>query len=189
MSLSSSSAGAAFHRHAGEGEIHYAIRPARPSLAFQAAAWLLAGLFGPLVLLVLLDPTRRDGLSLLAAAGGAGVAVLAAMALRRARRGRGTTHVRITPDGLQVGAQRLPWQAGLGVRLAAPEESRHARAGQGAVHGLAARIAAQQQAAEYSLWLENPSGATWRLAAGLDAATAGTLREALLRDLAAPPRP
>lgn len=174
-------ASGAFQRRVdGEGVL-YTVHPARPPLAFRAAALLLAGLFGLPALGVLLSPSRHDGVSLLAAAGGLGIAGLAAWALLRGRRARRVQRFRLRPGGVEREGRFLPWPAGAALRVARPEAGPYARGASG-IHGLAARIAAQQHAAEACLFLDGGEGGPALLASGLDLPTAEALREALSSD-------
>lgn len=154
------------------------IRPARPELAFLAAAVLLGGLFGLPGLAVLLDPARHDPLSLAAAGLALPVLLLAGWALRRATRGRRPRRLRLDASGLHLAADHLPWAA-MGERhVLLPDAGRPAPAP--GIHGLAAAIAARQRAAEAQLLQERRDGAPpLLLASGLEAGTAERLRAAL----------
>jgi hypothetical protein len=154
------------------------IRPARPELAFLAAAVLLGGLFGLPGLAVLLNPARHDPLSLAAAGFALLVLLLAGWALWRALRGRRPRSLRLDASGLCLAGDCLPWSI-LGNRhVRLPEAARPAPAP--GIHGLAAAIAARQRAAEAQLLQERHDGAPpLLLAGGLEAGTAEKLRAAL----------
>ncbi|MFD1109193.1 hypothetical protein [Pseudoroseomonas ludipueritiae] len=154
------------------------IRPARPDPAFLAAAVLLGGLFGLPALAVLLNPARHDPLSLAAAGLALLVLLLAGWALRRALRGRRPRSLRLDASGLCLAEECLPWSA-LGPRHVRLPEAARAGPGSG-IHGLAAAIAARQQAAEAQLLQDRRDGASpLLLASGLEAGTAERLRAAL----------
>jgi hypothetical protein len=158
------------------------IRPARPELAFLAAAFLLGGLFGLPALAVLLNPARHDALSLGAAGCALAVLALAVVALRRALRGRAPRRLRMDAKGLTVAGRWLPWSS-LGARQVEMPTAGGAVAAPG-IHGLAAAIAARQRAAEARVVQARLDGAEpLLLAGGLDAGTAERLHAAL--DLAA----
>ena len=154
------------------------IRPARPELAFLAAAVLLGGLFGLPGLAVLLNPARHDPLSLAAAGFALLVLLLAGWALWRALRGRSPHSLRLDASGLWLAGDCLPWSA-LGQRhVWLPEAARPAPTP--GIHGLAAAIAARQRAAEARLLQDRRDGAPpLLLASGLEAGTAEQLRAAL----------
>ncbi|RKJ98005.1 hypothetical protein, partial [Teichococcus wenyumeiae] len=125
------------------------IRPARPELAFLAAAVLLGGLFGLPGLAVLLNPARHDPLSLAAAGFALLVLLLAGWALWRALRGRSPHSLRLDASGLSLAGDCLPWST-LGRRhVWLPEAARPTPTP--GIHGLAAAIAARQRAAEARL--------------------------------------
>lgn len=160
--------------------VEFTIHPAAPARGFLAAALLLALLFGLPALAVLADPRRHDAVSLAAALAGLAVAGLAAAAWRGARRGRRPRWLRADAAGLTLPEAHLPWPALREIRLERRGAGRHAEAASG-VHALAARIAAQQRAAETRLWAETTTpGAPLLLAEGLGEGAANGLRAALL---------
>lgn len=162
-------------------------QPARPSLAFQAAALLLAGLFGLPVLAVVLDPARHDGISLMAAAAGAAIAALAASVLLRTRQRRHPQSIRLRHDGLETAEGLLPWRPLAALRIVQPKAGPYEGQATG-IHALAARIARQQHAADARLVLDMADGRPALLASGLGLATARALREALAQDWPPAPR-
>ncbi|MBO1076072.1 hypothetical protein [Roseomonas marmotae] len=156
----------------------FEIRPAKPEPGFIAAAVLLGGLFGLPALAVLLNPGRRDPLSLTAAGCALLILALAGGALRRALRGRRAVTLRLDDAGLEVRGERPSWDALAGRRVERPETA--PPAGATGIHGLAAAVAARQRAAEARLWQERRDGAPpLLLASGLEAATAERLCAAL----------
>lgn len=180
LSLSLQQSGS-FHRKASQEGVLYTIHPARPPLAFQAAGWLLAGMFGMPALSVLLTPARQDGVSLLAAAGGLGVAGLAIGAVHRVRRDRRQRQFWLREQGLECQGKLLPWQPGARLAVTQSDAGPHARTANG-IYGLAARIAAQQHAAATCLYVEGLDGAPVLLASGLHPTTARALWDAVARD-------
>lgn len=152
------------------------IRPARPDLAFLAAAVLLGGLFGLPALAVLLNPARHDALSLSAAGCAVLILALAGWALRRALHGRRPMALRLDPTGLAAGEQHWPWAA-LGARAV---EAPPPVVASGGVHGLAAAIATRQRAAEARVVQHFADGMPpVTLAGGLEAGVAERLLAAL----------
>jgi len=165
-----------FTTRAEAGATTYHIRPARPDLAFLAAAVLLGGLFGLPALAVLLDPRRHDPLSLAAAGCAALILLLAAWALRRALRGRRSVLLRLDAAGLTADGRHWPWAALAGRSVEAPAPV----VATGGLHELAATIATRQRAAEARLMQHFADGTPpVVLAAGLDAAVAERLRAAM----------
>ena len=154
------------------------ITPARPDLAFMAAAVLLAGLFGLPALAIVLNPARHDALSLGAAACAAVIVALAVTALHRSLAGRGRRQLRLDSTGLMTETGLLPWPT-LGERRVELPDLRQGQPASG-IHALAANIAAQHRAAEAKvLQLRRDGQPPLSLASGLDAHTAAALREAL----------
>lgn len=169
--------------------VEFTVQPAAPARGFLAAALLLALLFGLPALAVLADPRRHDAVSLAAALAGLAVAGLALAAWRGARRGRRVRRLLADAAGLTLPEAHLPWSALREIRLERRGPGRHAEAAAG-VHALAARIAAQQRAAETRLWAETVvPGPPLLLAEGMGEGAAAALRAALLalRPEAAPP--
>ncbi|MFZ6765361.1 hypothetical protein [Pseudoroseomonas sp. WGS1072] len=161
----------------GDGALLLHLRPARPPLAFLASVALLGGLFGLPALAVLIDPARHDALSLGAALGALLVLGLAALAWRRARRGRGRREIRLDAAGILLPEGRLAWTALRGLRVEAPPPA----ATLPGPHGLGAGIAAQQRASEARLWLDRRDASEPALVAGgLGLPVAEALREAIL---------
>ena len=154
------------------------ITPARASATFVSAPVLLGGLFGLPSLGVLLNPARYDALSLSAAACGLSVVALAAWALWRSVGGRRRRQLRLDSAGLTTEAGLLPWPT-IGERRAETPEPHHHHPAPG-IHALAANIARQQQATQWSLSQHRRDGQpALLLATGLDAPTATALRDAL----------
>jgi hypothetical protein len=154
------------------------ITPARPDIAFMAAAVLLGGLFGLPALAVVLNPARHDALSLGAATFAILVVALAALALRRAISGRRRRQLRLDPTGLTADDTHIPWPNLGERRIALPDASPHNRAE--GIHGLAATIAARHRAAQAQLLQARQDGTPpLLLAGGLDAETATRLDDAL----------
>jgi hypothetical protein len=150
------------------------IIPTRPNLAFVAAAVLLGGLFGLPALAVVLNPARRDALSLSAALLALLVVAIAVLAVRRARANRKPSQLRLDAGGLRAAGTLIPWAA-LGPRhVILPDTLAHAQAP--GIHGLAATIATRQRAGEARLLQSRKDGApAVSLASGLDADTATRL--------------
>lgn len=178
-------AGGFLRRPQADGVL-FLLQPARPPLAFQAAALLLAGLFGLPALAVALNPARHDGVSLAAAVAGVAVAALALRALLRARRNRHPRQVWLRPEGIETAEALLPWRPLAALRVVQPEAGPYGQQASG-IHALAARIAQQQHAAEARLVLDMADGRPALLASGLGPEAAHALREALARDW--PPAP
>lgn len=160
---------------------HFLVRPARPALGFLAAAVLLGGLFGLAALSVLLNPARHDPVSLGAAMVALGVTALAGLALRHAWHGRRPALIATDAEGLRGAGWRLPWADLAGLRVERPADATHPAAG--GIHALAARVAAQQRAAEARLVAQRATPSRpLLLAGGLDVETAEALRLALLAE-------
>ncbi|HWL84025.1 MAG TPA: hypothetical protein VNR89_23965 [Roseomonas sp.] len=163
----------------GGGAVLFTVRPARASPAFLAATVLLGALFGLPALAVLLDPRRHDAVSLAAASCALLILLGAAMAFRRARRGRGERRIRVGPTGITLPEQHVPWSAFRELRVEQPATERLPALG---IYGLAANVAAQQRAAEARLLLDGTESTEPLLVAGgLGTAVAERLRTAILR--------
>jgi hypothetical protein len=177
-------AGGGFSRQRQQdGSVLFAVRPARPALAFLAAVLLLAGLFGLPALAVLVDPGRHDTVSLAAAGCALLIIGLAVLAWRHARRGRAPREIRLDARGLSLAGALVPWESVRSLRVERPGLGRYA--GLGGIHGLGAAVAAQQQAAEARLVLDcRDRTEPLLVAAGLGAEIAEALREALQEEKA-----
>ncbi|MDJ0390336.1 hypothetical protein QMO56_19675 [Roseomonas sp. E05] len=163
----------------GGGVVLFVVRPARASSAFLAATVLLGALFGLPALAVLLNPRRHDVISLAAAFCALLVLAGAALAFRRARRGRGERRIRVEPGGITLPERHVPWPAVRDLRVEQPAAERQPAIG---IYGLAANVAAQQRAAEARLLIDCAESAEPLLVAGgVGAAVAERLREAILR--------
>lgn len=157
------------------------IMAAPPSWSYFAASVLLGILFGIPTILVLLNPARRDSWSIAAAACGVLVLGLSLRAAWRAVSGRGLQRLRLTTAGVTVGhpGTTISWSQVsqfevLGGSLPPPPAK--LRPPHGSTHNIGAAIAAQQQASNWCLALQQTQGGRpIFLATGLDAATAHPL--------------
>lgn len=154
------------------------ITAAPPSWSYFAASVLLGILFGIPTILVLLNPARHDTWSIAAAACGVLVLGLSLRAAWRAVSGRGLQRLRLTAAGITVGQNGalISWSQVSHIEVLGgplPSLPSKLRPPQGSTHTLAAAIAAQQQASNWCLALQQTQGGRpILLATGLDAATA-----------------
>ncbi len=169
-----------FTRQPVAGGLRIIVHPARPAPAFLAAAGLLGLLFGLPAIAVLIDPGRHDPVGLASALAGFSVVAMAALAWRRARRGRGPRPLLLDAAGLTLPERHLPWAELRALTLRQPGPGLQAATTAG-LHVLAARIAARQHAAETALLAETTGeGAPLLVAGGLGPAVAAALRDAVL---------